>query len=100
MMPDSPGHGGVLPVRNSKLIGSLLHDPGQRSIVGMAHERTQVVDDVMVKAAHEPADKRVFGCIIGRCREDVIHAIFKLATIRGKVGAVDGVRRLEYEGYA
>src|SRR5579862_1783044 len=99
MMPDRPGHGGVLSIGNPKLFGSLLHDPGQRSIVGMAHERAQVVDDVMVKPAHEPTDKWVFGCIIGRCREDVIHAIFKLATIRGKVSAVDCVRRLEYERY-
>ena len=100
MMLDCQGHGGVLPIGNPKLFGSLLHDPSQRSIVGMTHERTQVVDDVMVEPAHEPTDKRVFGRIIGRCREDVIHAVFKLATIRGKVGAVDGVRRLEYERYA
>src|SRR5579863_3883961 len=100
MMPDCPGHGGVLPIGNSKLFGSLLHDPGQRSIVGVAYERTQMVDDVMVEPAHEPTDKRFFGRIIGRCREDVIHAVFKLATIRRKVSAVDGVRRLEYERYA
>src|ERR1700688_3271591 len=99
MMPDCPGHGGVLPIRDPKLFGSLLHNPGQRSIVGMAHERAQMVDDVMVKPAHEPTDKRVFGCIIGGCREDVIHAVVNLTTVRGKVGAVDGVRRLEYERY-
>src|SRR3984957_14157662 len=64
MMADCPGHGGVLPIRDPKLFGSLLHNPGQRSIVGMAHERAQVVGDVMVKPAHEPTDKRVFGCII------------------------------------
>jgi len=98
-MPDSPGHGGVLPIGNPKLLGSLLHDPGQWSIVGMANERAQVVDDMMVKSAHEPTDKRFFGCIIGRCGEDMIHAVVKLRTIRGKVGGVDGVRRLEYERY-
>src|ERR1700683_108160 len=100
MMADGQGHGGVLPVGNPKLFGSLLHDPGQRSIVGMTHERTKVVDDVMVEPAREPAYKRVFRRIIGGGREDVIHAVFKLATIRGKVGAVDGVRRLEYERHA
>ena len=100
MMLNCQGHGGVLPIGNPKLFGSLLHDPGQRSIVGMTDERTQVVDDVMVKTAREPTYKRVFRRIIGGCREDVIHAVFELATIRGKVGAVDGVGRLEYERYA
>ena len=65
----------------------------------MAHKRAQVVDDVMVQPAHEPTDKRIFRRIIGRRREDVIHAVIKLTTILRKVGAVDGVRRLEYEGY-
>src|SRR5271168_780113 len=99
MMPDCPGHGGVLPIGNPKLFGGLPHDPGQGSIVGMAHERAQMVDDVMVEPARKPADKRVFRRIIGRCREDVIHAVVKLTTVRGKVGAVDGVRRLEYKRY-
>ena len=99
MVLDCQGHGGVLPIGNPKLFGSLLHDPSQRSIVGMTHERTQVVDDVMVEPAREPTYKRVLRRIIGRRREDVIHAVFKLATVRGKVGAVDGVRRLEYERY-
>ena len=65
----------------------------------MTHERAQVVDDVMVEPAREPTHKRVFRRIIGGGREDVVHAIFKLATIRGKVGVVDGVRRLENERY-
>src|SRR5580700_1701999 len=65
MMLDCQGHGGVLPIRNPKLLGSLLHDPGQRSIVGMTHERAQVVDDVMVEPAREPTNKRVFRRIIG-----------------------------------
>src|SRR6201998_2874251 len=99
MMPDCLSHSGVLPIGNPKLFGGLLHDPGQRSIVGMAHERAQMVDDVMVEPAREPTDERVFRRIIGRCREDVIHAIVKLTAVRGKVGAVDGVRRLEYERY-
>src|ERR1700722_9995892 len=99
MMPDCLGHGGVLPIGDPKLFGGLLHDSGQRSIVGMAHERAQMVDDVMVEAAGEPTDERVFGSIIGRSREDVIHAVIKLTTARGKVRAVDGVRRLEYKRY-
>ena len=65
----------------------------------MAHERAQMVDDVMVEAAGEPTDERVFRRIIGRCREDVIDAVVKFATVRRKVGAVDGVRRLEYKRY-
>ena len=65
----------------------------------MANERTKVVDDVVVEPAREPTYKRVFRRIIRCCREDVIHAVFKLAAIRRKVGAVDGVRRLEYERY-
>src|SRR6202050_1332929 len=99
MMPDCLSHGGVLPIRNPKLFGGFFHDPGQRSIVGGAHERAQMVDDVMVEPAGEPTDERVFRRIIGRCREDVIHAVVKLTTARGKVGAVDGMRRLEYERY-
>src|ERR1700677_2505581 len=99
MMVDGQGHGGVLPIGNSKLFGGLLHDPGQRSVVGMAHERTQMVGDVMVEPACEPTNKGVFGRIVGCCREDVIHAVVKLAPVCGKVGAVDGVRRLKYERY-
>ena len=65
----------------------------------MAHERAQMVDDVMVESAREPAHKRVFRRIIGRCREDVIHTVVKLTTVGRKIGAVDGVCGLEYKGY-
>src|ERR1700721_340825 len=99
MMPDRPGHGGVFSIRNPKLFGGLLYDPGQRSVMGMTHERTQMVHDVMVKPPREPGDERVFCRIIGRGRKDVIHPIIKLTTVRWKVSAVDGVRRLEYESY-
>src|SRR3984957_7582602 len=99
MMQNCPSHGGMMPIGNSKLFGGLLHNPGQRSIVGMAHERAQMVDDVMVEPASEPTDERVFRRILGRCREDVIHAVVEVTTVRGKVGAVDGVRRLEYKRY-
>src|ERR1700757_617043 len=99
MMTDCLGHGGVLPIWDPKLFGGLLHDPGERSIVGMAHERAQMVDDVMVETAREPADERVFRRIIGRRREDVIDAVFKLTTVRRKVGGVNGVRRLEHKRY-
>src|SRR5580704_13450311 len=99
MMPDCLSHGGVLPIENPKLFGGLFHDPGQRSIVGMAHERAQMVNDVMVEPPREPTDERVFRGIIVRRREDVIHAVVKLTTVRGKVGAVDGVCRLEYKRY-
>src|SRR5580658_1902955 len=100
MMPDCLGHGGVLSIGNAKLFGGLLHDSGQRSIVRMAHERAEMVNDVMVEPTGEPTDERVFRRIIGRCREDVIHAVVKLTAVRGKVGAVDGVRRLEYKRYS
>ena len=98
-MPDCPGHGGVLPIGNSKLFSGLLYDPGQRSVVRMAHERAQMVDDVMVKAADEPTDERVFCRIISRGGEDVIHAIVELAAVGGEVGRVDGVCGLEYKCY-
>src|SRR5580700_2606535 len=99
MMPDCLSHGGVLPIGNAKLFGGLLHDPGERSIVGVAHERTQMVDDVMVEPAREPTDERILRRIIGRRREDVIHAVVKLTAVHGKVGGVNGVRRLEYKRY-
>ena len=63
----------------------------------MAHIGAQVMDDVMVESAYEPTDEWAFRRIIGRGREDVIHTAVKLITVRGKVGAVDGVRRLEHE---
>src|ERR1700722_3959647 len=97
MMPNCPGHGGVLAVRDPKLLGGLLDDPGQRSVVGMAHERTQMVSDMVVEAAREPSDERVFRRIIGCCREDMVDAIVKLAAVCGKVGAINCVRRLEHE---
>ena len=96
-MPDCLSHGGVLPIGDPKLCGGLLHDPGQRSIVGVAHERAEMVGDVMVEAAREPTDERVFRRIICRCRKDVIHAVVKLTTVRGKVRAIYGVRRLRSE---
>src|SRR5580700_2387790 len=100
MMPDCLSHSGVLPIRDPKLFGGFFHDPRQRSIVGMAHERAKMVDDVMVEATREPTDDRVFRRIIGRCREDVIDPVVKLTTVRGKVGGVNGVRRLEHKRYS
>ena len=99
-MPDCLSHSGVLPISDPKLFGGFFHDPGQRSIVGMAHERAQMVDDVMVEAAGEPTDERVLRRVIGRGREDVIDAVVKLTTIRGKVSRVNGVRRLEHKRYS
>src|SRR5208282_3715206 len=99
MMFDRPAHGGMLPIGNAILFGGLLHDPGQRSIMSVADKRAQMMDDMVVEPASKPTYKRVFRRIIGRCREDVVHAVFKLATIGRKVSAVDGVRRLKYECY-
>ena len=100
MMPDRPGHSGVLAIGDPKFFGGLLHDPGQRSIVGVADEWAQMVDDVMVEPAHQPTDQRCFRRIIGRGREDVIDAVVKLTTVRRKVGGVNGVCRLEYKRYS
>src|SRR5277367_6250565 len=97
MVPDCLSYSGVLPVGNPEFFSGLLHDSGQRSIVRMAHERAQVVNDVMVEPAGKPTDERVFRRIVGCCREDVIHTIVKLTAVRGKVGAIDGVRRLKYK---
>ena len=69
----------MLPIGNSKLFGSLLHNPGQRCIVGVANEGAQMMDNVMVEPARKPTDERVTRRVIGRCRENVIHAIVKLA---------------------
>src|SRR5260370_4810186 len=99
MMDDCARHGGMLPIGNSKLFGGLLHNPGQRSIVGMTHERAQMMDDVMVESACEPTYQRVTRRVIGRCREDVVHAIVKLAPVRGKARAVDSMPSLEYHSY-
>ena len=55
------------------------------------------MDDVMVQPAGQPADNRVFGRVIGRGREDVIHAILELAAVGGEVCAVNGMGGLEYE---
>ena len=86
-----------MPIGNAKLFGGLLHDPGQWSIMGVAHERAKMVDDVMVESARKPANHGVFGRIIGRRREDVIDAVLKLIPVRRKVGAVDGMCRLEHK---
>src|ERR1700751_5926974 len=100
MMQDRACHGGMLPIENSNLLGGLLPNPGQRSIVRMAHERAQMMDDVVVKPAGEPTYERITRRIIGCCREGVIHAVVKLTAARGKVGAVDGVCRLKYQRYS
>src|ERR1700729_3266736 len=99
MMPDCLSYGGVLPIRNPKLFGGFFHDPGQRSIVGVAHERAQMVDDVMVEPAGEPTDERVFRRIISRGREDVIDAVVKLSAVRRKVGGHGGVRGKVHKRY-
>src|ERR1700727_1908829 len=78
MMRDCPGHGGVLPIGNSKLLSGLLPDLGQWGIVVVADERASMMDDVMVEPARERPYERVSGRIIGCCREDVIYPIIKL----------------------
>ena len=84
MVPDSRGHGGVLPVGYAEFLCGLLHDPGQRSVVGVADVRAQVMDDVMIQAAYQPADQRILRCVVRRRGEDVVDAVFKLAAMQGK----------------
>ena len=94
-MPDRPGHGGVLAVGYAELLGGLLHDAGERSVVGVADEGAKVVGDVMVEAAGEPADDGVGGRVVGCGGEDVIDTVLELVAVRGEVGGVDGVGGLE-----
>jgi hypothetical protein len=97
MMPDCAGHGGVLPIGDPELFGGLLNDPCERSIVSMANVRAEMMDDVMVKPAREEAHNWIFGCVISRCGEDVIHAVLELAALGGKIGGVNRVGGLENE---
>jgi hypothetical protein len=81
MMPNRAGHGGVLPIRDSKLLGGLSHNPGQRSVVRVANERAQMVNDVMIQASSEPAHQRALGGVVCGRREDVIHAVVELIAV-------------------
>src|SRR5579862_6128909 len=100
MMFDRLGHGWMLAVPYAVLFGCPLHDPGQGSIVSVAHKRAQMMDDVVVEPTNKPTDERVRGRVVGGCREDVINPVVELASVRGEVSAVDRVCGLEYEGYA
>ena|ERR1700757_3535061 len=100
MMPNRAGHGWVLPIGDSKLLGGLSHNPGQRSVVRVAHERAQMVDDVMVEAAGEPAHQWTLCGVVGSGRKDVIDAVVELVAVLWEVSAVNSVRGLEDEGYA
>src|ERR1700752_274065 len=98
MMFDRPAHCGMLPVGNTKRLCSLLHNPGQRSIVSVAYKRAQMMHYVVIAPASKPTDKRLRCRVVGGCREDVIDPVVKLAAAQRKVGAVDTVCGLEYEG--
>src|SRR5580698_4485276 len=93
MMFDRLSHGRMLPVRYAIFFRRLLHDAGQGSIVSVAYERAQMMDDVVV----EPADERGFGRVVGRGCEDVMDPVIELVAVGREVRAVDHVRRLEYE---
>ena len=99
-MYDRARHGGMLPIGNAILFGGLLHNPGQWSVVSVANEWAQVMDDMVVEAADEPTDQRGLGRVVGRGREDVMDPVIELIAVRGEVRAVDHVRRLEHERYA
>ena len=99
-MFDRPAHCGMLPVGNAKFRGGLLHDPGQRSIMSVAHKRAQVMHYMVVETASKPADERLGRCVVGGCGEDVIDPVVKLAAAQRKGSAVNTVRGLKYEGHA
>src|ERR1700741_1423448 len=100
MMFDRLRHGGMLSIGYAIFFRGLLHNPGQWSIVSVAHKRAQMMDDMVVKPAGEPTDERVRRRVVSRGREDVIDPVVELVAVRGEVRAVDRVRRLEYESYA
>src|SRR5579863_5923277 len=99
-MFDRLRHGWMLAIGYTIFFGGLLHNPGQRSVVSVAHKRAQMVDDVMIQPADEPTDQRGFGRIVRRGGEDVVDPVVELVAVCGKVRAVDHVRRLEDERYA
>lgn len=99
MAPDRSRHSGMLPIGNSELFGRLFDNPSQRRVVGVAHVRAQMMGDVMVEPAREPAYERIGRRIICRCREDVINAVVKLVAVRREICAVDRVCGLEYQRY-
>ena len=99
-MFDRPSHCGMLPIRNAILLGGLLHNPGQRSIVCVANKRAQMMDDMVIEPASKPTDQWLSRRVVGRCRENVIDPVVKLAAAHWEVRTVDGVRGLENEGYA
>src|SRR5690348_10196985 len=99
MMADRSSHGGMLPIGDAKLFGGLSHNPCELRIVSVADERAQMMRNMMVQPADEPTYDRVTRRIIGCCRKDVIDTVVKLAAIRREVGAVNRVRRLEYQRY-
>ena len=80
-MHDRPRHCGILPIGNAILLGGLFHNPGQRSVVSVAHKRAQMMDYMMVEPPRQPSYERVTRRIIGCCREDVIDAIIELAAV-------------------
>src|SRR5215472_1557305 len=97
MMFDRLCHGRMLPIGYAIFFGSLLHNPGQRSIVSVAHKWAQMMDDMVIESAGKPSDQRVLGRVVGGRREDVMDPVIELVAVRGKVRAVDHVRGLEYE---
>ena len=81
MMLDRLGHGWMLPVRNAILLGGLLHNPGQWSIVSVAYKRAKMMDDVMIQPAGKPANQRRLGRVVGRGREDVMNPVVELVAV-------------------
>ena len=99
VMPYRTRHGGMLTVRNAKLVGSFLYDLRERSIMSVAHKRTQVMDHVMIEPARQPTHHWIGGCVVCCRSEDVIHAVFELVAAFRKIRVVHGVCRLKDQGY-
>src|ERR1700719_6937 len=92
MMFDRPPHRGMLPIWNAILLGGLLYNHGQRSIVSVANKRAQMMDDMVIEPASKPTYEWLRRRVIGSCRENVINPVVKLAAAQGKISAVDGMR--------
>src|SRR5665213_2351330 len=95
MMPDCPCHCGMLRIGNTELFSCLPHNSGERSVMGVAYERAQMMGDVMVEPACKPAYDGVAGRIVGCSCEDVIHAVVEFIAAFGEVRGVDRMRGLE-----
>src|SRR5215470_16114389 len=90
----------MLPIGNAVLLGSLLDNPGERSVVSVTHKWAQMMDDMVIQSARKPTDHGDFSRVVGCGGEDVIDPVVKFVAAQRKVGTVDAMRSLEYQGHA